>query len=501
MAFLESFRAVRWVRTINLVLQAVLFLTFFTGLNYVARNFPTRFDLTQHRRYTLSPESLSYLKNLPRPVHIIATVTDEAEIPVEVRGLLDEFVHAADTSAKSPITREIVNVYQNRRRAEELGLEQPNILLLVCGDNRRAVPVGDLYNARRDEQGQVIRDAFRGEQVLTSALLEVSNPDRQRIYFVVGHGELQPDDTNPARGLSALRDELKVRNFQVDTLDLSVNSRIPADASLLVIVGPRSAYTGAEQEMLRQYLSVNAGRVLLLLEPGVSIARLGLDELMLDWGVLVYDDEIVEPDQQYSTHDGDLIVNAFDPNHPVTQTLVNYGMALRLGHARTVYPEPTRGAGTGLTTTIVAATSERAWGDVGYRIGLPPRSNHEGNTHPIPGLKPQGGGLGVVVVSERIAPRHNLTFSVRAGRLVVFGSADFIANQRIGSGGNELIFLNAVNWAVERDRQLNVPTRPIQRFQLAISAAELSRLNYTLWFLLPGITALLGLIVYWTRRK
>jgi len=32
---IESYRAARWLRTINLVLQAVLFLTLFGGLNYL----------------------------------------------------------------------------------------------------------------------------------------------------------------------------------------------------------------------------------------------------------------------------------------------------------------------------------------------------------------------------------------------------------------------------------------------------------------------------------
>jgi hypothetical protein len=37
---LQSFRAVRWLRTLNLVLQAFLVLTLFGGLNYLARNHP-----------------------------------------------------------------------------------------------------------------------------------------------------------------------------------------------------------------------------------------------------------------------------------------------------------------------------------------------------------------------------------------------------------------------------------------------------------------------------
>ena len=51
----DSFRATRWIRTVNLVLQAVLFLTLFGGLNYLARHQSWRFDLTRARRYSLSP--------------------------------------------------------------------------------------------------------------------------------------------------------------------------------------------------------------------------------------------------------------------------------------------------------------------------------------------------------------------------------------------------------------------------------------------------------------
>ncbi|PTX90662.1 DUF4350 domain-containing protein [Opitutus sp. ER46] len=497
MPFFESFRAVRWLRTMNLVLQAVLFLTFVGGLNYLARNHASRIDLTRYRRYSLSPETLSYLKNLKQTVHIYATVTDDTEIPVEVRGLLDEFVHAADSS-RGQIKFEIVNVYQDRRRAEQLGLEQPNVLLLVCGENPRAVRVDELYRMR-NEGGRPVPEAFIGEQVLTAAVLDVSSPERQHIYFLVGHGELQPDDTNPARGLSSLRNELQIRNFKVDTVDLSI-SKIPDEAALLVAVAPQSRYSKAEQEKLRQYLSTNAGRLLLLLSPGINASQLGLDDLLLDWGVLVYDDVICETDPVYRTDDGDLIVKHYDPKHPISQPLINYNFYLRLGYTRTVYPDPSKAAGSGLTTTTIAAASPTAWGEVGHRVGLQPKSTNPGNTHPIPGLKPEG-QLGVVVASERVAPRGNLAFSVRAGRVVVFGSGDFVANQRINTAGNEALFLSAVNWAVERDAQLNVPARPIQRFQLSLSAADLNRLNYTLWFALPGTMALLGLIVYWTRRK
>src|SRR3954463_13170454 len=103
MAFLESFRAVRWLRTFNLVLQAVLVLSLFGGLNYVAKNHAWRFDLTRQHKFSLSPETLSYIKNLQRPVNIIKMVSEEGE-NAEVKGLVDEYVYATQDRAAGRVT-------------------------------------------------------------------------------------------------------------------------------------------------------------------------------------------------------------------------------------------------------------------------------------------------------------------------------------------------------------------------------------------------------------
>ena len=83
--------------------------------------------------------------------------------------------------------------------------------------------------------------------------------------------------------------------------------------------------------------------------------------------------------------------------------------------------------------------------------------------------------------------------------MVVFGTGDLIANARIGTG-NLSVFLNAVNWSVDRDHQLSIPPRPIDHFQLSLSASDFTKLRYLLILGLPGGALLLGLLVYWTRR-
>lgn len=491
MAQFDSFRAARWVRTLNLLLQGVLFLTFFAGLNYVARNHPWRKDLTRNRQFSLSPETLSYVKNLQRPVDITVTLSEDNNSP-EVRGLLDEFVHASESNPAGRITTRYIDVYQDRRKAEELGIEMPNVVLLRSGDKTRAVKVEELYRMKNKQ-----REAFEGEQVVTNALLNVSSNDQQRIYFITGHGELQPGDPDPSRGLSFVRDQLRTRNFGIDTLDLTAARKIPPDTSLLVAVAPQSRFTPVEQEMLRQYLTVKAGRLILFLGPGKTTAALGLDELLLDWGVLVDDDWVIDLTPQAIAEDGDLILWAFDPKHPIAQ--MNHGLPLRFGGTRTVRADPGRSTTSGFTVVPIAGTSSSAWGEVGY-AQPPPYTKDPNDIRPVKGIPPTD-SLSVVVASERVSVRDNLPFSVRGGRLVVYGTGDLISNQRVTYAGNWPSFLGAVNWTVDRDHQFSVPARPIERFQLALSGDAFMKLRYALVLGLPGVTLLLGLMVYWTRRS
>lgn len=489
MALTDSFRAARWIRTLNLVLQAVLVVTFFGGLNYVAKNHAWRFDLTQQRKFSLSPESLSYVKNLPRPVHVVVTLSNDEDNP-EVKGLIDEYVYATEERTAGRITKEALDVYQNRRRSEELGVDQAGIIVLLSGDKRRIVTIDELYTMKDKK-----RDAFRGEQVLTSAILDVSMLKREKVYFVSGHGELRVDNTDAQVGLSALRAQLKVRNFDVEPLDFTAIRKLPADASLLVIINPQSAFSRQEQEMLRQYLSASAGRLLLFLPVGKSTAALGLDDLLLDWGVLVHNDFIVDPEN--ITENYELLVRAFTSNHPISKSLVDSGsQPLRLTGARTVNPDPGRSLGAGLNVVTLAATSPNAWGERSFREA--PRYDPGVDTRPIAGMEPPN-RLGVIVASERLAVRDNLPFSVPGGKLVVFGNGDLITNGRVDHASLH-VALNAVNWAVDRDHQLAIAPRPIERFQLSLSTTEFTRLRYALLLALPGGALLLGLLVYWTRR-
>lgn len=494
MNFSDSFRAARWVRLINLLLQAVLFLTLFGGLNYIAQNHSWRFDLTARRQHSLSAETRSYLENLARDVELYVTFTDDSDSPEiaqayrDLDALLREYTYATRTKPADGgrIRVRFINIFVERRQAEELGLEHPNVVVAVCGSNRRVVTPNELYRTA-DRR----RSAFQGEAALTAAILNVSEPKKSRIYFVRGHGETGLDDLSPD-GLSNLEQQLRLRNFDLAPLDLAPARQVPEDAALVVIAGPRpgSRFQPHEEEMLRNYLATRAGRLIVLLGPGVAPS--GLENLFLDWGVFVFDDLIFETDPASITETGEILLRNFHRSDPITQNHITNRLAVHIGRARTVNEDLGRSSDDGLDVKTLVATSQSAFGERSYRLsGLPEFTTGQDLS----------GHLGVVTISERTKPAPQIEFSVRGGKLAVIGAADLVSNNRIYNLGNLELFLNLVAWAVDRDTQLNIPARPIQQFQLSLSQEELLRLRLGLLLLVPGAVAALGLIVYWTRRN
>lgn len=501
MSLADSFRAARWIRTVNLVLQAVLFTALFSGLNYLALHYAWRYDLTQHRRHSLSPETLSYLKGLRAPVQIVVTVTDDSEndevaqIYRDISGLLREYAYATAGNRPSDdggsydgrVTTRYLNVFRQRREAETLGIEQTNVILVMSGNNRRTVGIEELYRFEKQQ-----RKEFRGEQALTAAILNVDNSEPIKVYFLLGHGEMRPDDADALRGLSDLRDALRARNFDLLGVDLSQRKSIPEDAALLIIAAPQGPYDPFEVELIRAWMTRSPpGRLIILLAPGY---RHGLENLLSDWGLV--SDNVRVHDEGPSGQDeaGNLILRSLNKDSPITAVFLANEIPLRFGSARAARPDPGRARDGGFNVKPLIATTETAWGERGYRSSQAPRYD-VGVDLPGPVV--------VAASSERVTPPNDdvLPFSVRGGRVVLFGGADFVANEHLSNTGNLGVFLNAVNWTTDRDTQLNIPPRPIERFQLSLSQDELVRLRYSLLLGVPGAAALFGLIVYWTRRR
>ena len=488
----KDFAYYRWTNALNTLFQVVLALLLFAGAMHLGARFPWRLDLTENHRYSLSAETLSYLENLETPVRVIVTIAPDNSLDEhdqlyrDVRGLLREYEYAARTQTGSRFQVEFVNIYQQRRQAQliagEFGVEQEDLIIFATENRQRIVFPNEIYQTRDRK-----RKSFRGEQAFTSALLDVTAEKPQTLYFVTGHNEMRFDDPDPYRGLSQLGDALLQRNFELRELDLKTVDRVPEDADLVLLISPRTPLLSREEEVLRRYLANDAGRLIAMIDPRT---RHGLGELFYEWGLQLDDVVIMDDGPDALAGGGDLILTRY-AEHPITRNLLANHLPLIVGFSRSVREDQGRPLDDSIAVQPLIGTSATSWGERSYRQDI--AFVYDPDTD-LPGP------LSVAAVSERQIPSQ-LGINIPGGRVVVFGTSDLITNNRIHALGNLTLFLNTINWMVDRDTMTNIAPRPIDQIQLVLSRDEIQRLRLTLLGFLPGMMALSGVIVYWIRRK
>ena len=486
----NEYRVARRFHVANRIVQIILGLCLVASLNYLAAKYFTRIDLTQSGTYTLSPESKAHIRALEEPVSIIVTIPNDPEVAElkqihqHLRKLLREYEAEGMKVGKAYINIEFLDIYQQRKRAQDLRnkykLTQENIILIAMGERTREIRQAELYEVADNQI-----TGFRGEKVITSAIIDVSAKDEDKIYFLVGHGEMRLEDVDPLRGLSQLEAFLRERNYILATLDLAVEENVPLDADLIVVPSPQAGLLSEEVEKLRRYMSERNGRMMVLIDPG---RRHGMEELFYDWGVLA-DDMVVEdigPD--FRAQGGDLIIRRFAA-HPITKLLVDYQVTALFGRPRPMRTDPGSLKDPRLKVTQIIGTSDQSWAESDYRTEDPIKFDEERDLKgPIP----------IASVSTRTAGT-GLGINIPGGRFVAFGNSDFITNNRLRAFGNRTLFFNSMNWALAKNSMLNIATRPLESYQVVMSKRDLNR-TLIYYAILPSATALLGLLIYLIRR-
>ena len=493
MSKFEDFKVSRWVNTSHSAFQFLLVCSFFIGLNTLSLSHFKRWDLTDSKQHSLSPESVSYIQGLTNPVRIIVTrSTDESSSELQsyyndIENLAKEYVYVSQVEGSGPITVEFVNVFQQtlvaQQLADEFGINQPNLIIFASETKHRVITPDEIYKMEEME-----KTAFRGEQVFTSALLDVSSPQKTTIYFLKGHGELDINNVDPISGLSLLTGELRQRNFTVETLDLtSPNSQVPEDANLLVLAGPTQPLLAREVNLLKDYLSENAGRLVILIDPAVNN---NLGDLFYQWGILAEDMVVWDRDSDYMMDGGDILIRRFDSEHPITESMAKNSQSVVVGLSRPIRADIGAPLDDRLSVHPIIGGSETSWGERFYR------DEKEFGYNEDVDLK---GPVSIAVVSER-SISSDLGIDIPGGRMVVFGSSNMITNSRLNVLGNLTLILNTFNWSLDRNNLLSIAPRPIDRLSITLSQEEMKQLRIAILFLLPGLSAILGTFVYWLRR-
>lgn len=487
----EDFKNVRLTKTVIITINIILTIFLVIGFNVFASSYYYRKDLTKNRFHSLSPETIAYITKLTKPVHIFVTIPSEssqpetAEIFQIISRLINEYEYVSRYNSSGKITIEYIDPFKQMQRAREIaaqfGVQKDNAIIIKSDDNFRQISANELFITKK-----VQIEEFKGEQIFTSAILNVTGTQKEKIYFISGHGEMRLNDVDPLRGLSEIAHLLKTYNINTEQLEISQFSEIPSDANLLIISSPQTPFLPEEVEQIRRYLCDRNGRLIAFLDP---IHPHGLDDLLYEWGIMADDMLIVDTNHNFNTNSGDLIFRKFS-HHAITNFLEDYQLTILAGLSRPIRPNITSPFDPRRTVIPLILSSENSWAKRGNildnEISFDPKRDLKG---PIP----------VATLSERNV-NSQLEINIRGGRMIVFGNSSFIANNRINVLGNRMIFQNTINWAIDLNDLLNIPPKIFKKHQITLSKNDFFYIGLGM-LSIPGSLACLGLIIFVIRRR
>ena len=450
----------------------LLFVGLLITVNVIAARHPRSWDATENRIHTLSEKTLAVIRGLEQPVELIAFVAGGSPARGDLGELLERF------ATESPaLTWRFADPVREPELATELGVRDEGVVVARLGS----------VSAR----GSGHTTFGWTEGALTHLLLKVSRPGPRVIYALSGHGEGAPDDAGSPDGLGLLAAALAEESFEVRSLLLSAEARVPEDTALLVIAGPVKPLTEHEVEQIEAWID-RGGRVLLMVDPGTAV---GLGELLASYRIAIRDDVIVDPGRAPfvgSPLGLATIVDDF-PAHPITR---GFHERIALDRARSVdVLSSGRLPGVAVEAAVLARTGERAWAERDFETMIESRRvdrSGEETTGPLP-----------VAVAAR-APRPGEprgTSSPPEARWVVIGDSQIARNVGIGVYFNREFLLNAVEWLVGNEPLIAAGPRGLRPSRLDMTRADYRNLFRFAVLLLPEILVILGLSVWWWRRS
>src|SRR2546429_5479705 len=98
-------------------------------------------------------------------------------------------------------------------------------------------PYTTLFRSETKARSEKVLDPE--EEKLTNGLLKVTREGKRIVYVVQGHGEHELGNSERA-GFSEAKGALEKSNYEVKPLVLAREGKVPADAAVVIIAGPRT---------------------------------------------------------------------------------------------------------------------------------------------------------------------------------------------------------------------------------------------------------------------
>jgi ABC-type uncharacterized transport system involved in gliding motility auxiliary subunit len=486
-----SFSAWRkWSIGLNVVLIILVVFSVVVMVNYLSRDYFTRFHLSTTSKHELSPRTLTLLHSLTNKVKVTIYYDQNEPFYSTVVSLLNEY-----RFANPRISIENVDYLRDAGAAQRIKMEYnlsfpsaTNLVIFDC-EGRKKVLDGNaltryIMEPVPNEKEREFRrkpTEFEGEEMFTKALFGVTTPTLLNAYFLQGHREHSPD-ADSDHGFAKFLTITKQNTIVPKPLSLLGTNAVPMDCNLLVIAGPRDALGDVELEKIDQYLS-QGGRLLALFNAG-SISKetggeiTGLDKVLAKWGIEIGNSIIYDPDRYSAQNSGqDIVVRDFNPKHPLVNPLLDSSLCM-------IQPRAVGKLKSLPQTADAPKVEELAFTGPNAQAGT---------------SAPQRYSL--IAAVEKGAIKGVIT-ERGTTRIVVAGDSVFLTNTGLRNAANRDFAEYALNWLLERTQLLGgLGPRSIVEYRVVMSESQLQRVELILLGGIPSAVLLLGGLVWLRRRR
>src|SRR6184192_2842307 len=476
----------------NVLVQIVLVLFLVAMVNSFAFKHYARWDFSRDQKYALSDKTKRFLDTLNGKMRVTVFFAPNTPITADVQNLLTEYQYAG----KGKIDVEHIDPERNLSRAKELFdkykvVTDESLLVLDYDGRNKTVKASEMADI--DQSGMALGEgprvaAFKGEQAITGAMIDLVEGKKKILGYVLGHKE---PPLKEGSAISVLKTFIENENIQFKELNLLDLDAIPEDVRTVMIIGPQYDFSDREMRLLRNFWD-KQGRILLLLDPAAKTPK--LDAFVSELGVKVNDDRLMvflRTGIQELALTRDVQAHFLGAN-PVTKRLADV-RALFLGGTSSLTLEPDRVRAANVRLEPLIQAEKGYFAETDYNTDNQPKlqadAKQSSNVLLTIGAAVEKGGS----ADQRV--------QMNSPRLVVVSNATFVEDNAITQDQQGLDFISGgVNWLLSREQLIGIAPKIPKPLTFSLSEDALRRLRWIVLVFMPLVPAVIGTMVWWQRR-
>jgi hypothetical protein len=483
MAYAPLVDARRLRRAMHSGLGIAFALVFCFAVSYIASERNRKADLSFFRTARASAATKQLVAALDQPIEVTLFYPPGNEVAEELASYFGELGRGGKNLTVARVDHAV-----EPARGKALGVSANGAVAIARGTQHEQIQMPIKLEAARGRLRSLDQDVYKRILIISRG--------KRTIYVVQGHGERAfstPRDGDANASLSRLKDLLGTQNL--DTKDLSLaqglGNEVPADAGLVMVVGPQQAMLAEETAALLRYFQ-GGGRLLVAADPdNASAAAPLLAGLSLELSPSNLANDRMYWARTHQKSDRTGIAAASYSGHAALATLSQFGAQLPVVFVGAGSLTKTKVAPTPAPNVdLVVRTDSGTWEDKNGDFELD-KDSEQRKVYTV--------GAAVTLrptpAAGKPAPKAD-----PESRAFVIGDADVFSDLMIVNRANAVFAVDVLRWLLGEpevvgpvNNEEDVPVRHTRKQDAAWFYASV--------FLVPGAILFVGFLATRKRRK